>query len=557
MGRISAVRLLSNGTLDSSFGTGGVATGPTALTGGYALAIEADNSILLGGSDPLHGGIVVHFSANGALDSNFGVSGTVGTTEAVLALAVEGDGSILAIQGDRIDRLTSAGQSAGVETTFGGNVITLQPGGKYVLGGDFHLGRITPSTAVDATFGRYGIVNTDLQGFPGTATGVAVQKDGKILVAGSDFQFDWYVDRYNANGSIDTTFGNGGEVFFKNQGDLAAMVLDSSGRILLAGDINAETAQQAGVVERLNSNGSIDTTFGTNGLFTTPANAFTEFKSIAIQGDGKIIVGGDSFNANQSVGSFNLERLLTTGKLDTSFGTNGVTTTSVTGFHDIINSLAIQKDGRIVVAGSAGNSAGGSSFIIARYTAAGKVDSTFGTAGRTIFTLGTAPNYTNFSVNQIAIDSQGRIVGAAGIDYFSQGIAFRLTSAGKLDNTFASNGIYDMPNVDSGTGADSILVLPGDKILIGGFTGINEPGPDEAGVHPDLGGIFPALTLAQVNSDGTPDLNFGIGGLVVAEPFQSEIPNLDAAHVMALQANGMIIVAGSDVATGIARFTGP
>jgi len=336
------LRLNSDGTLDKNFGTGGVvdvSPGNTVeITGFFAVAIQSDGKILAA-ADALNGVQVVRVEANGSLDTSFGTGGVtslIAVAEAAAGnLALQADGKILLVAGS-------------------GNPSTMV--------------RFRTSGQLDTSFGAGGLVNL-LYGSP---TQVAVQSDGKILVASGEsakliLPFPTAqagaITRYNSNGTVDKTFGAAGTA--ASTVSASALVLQSDGKIVVGGSITSKVGAPLaynnvgfGIV-RYNSNGSIDRTFGKQGLaitdFGTAANDSGAF-SIALQSDGDIVAAGAA--GGQSSGSFNassfgLSRYSSTGKLDTSFGIDGrVITTIGSGHLSWLNAMAIQSDGKIVVAGT-------------------------------------------------------------------------------------------------------------------------------------------------------------------------------------------------------------
>jgi uncharacterized delta-60 repeat protein len=225
-------------------------------------------------------------------------------------------------------------------------------------GGDFALARYNADGSLDTTFGTGGKVTTGFGAFSiDVAFGVALQPNGKIVVAGytaaSDVVADFAVARYNADGSLDTSFGTGGKVTTDFGGfDLApAVALQPDGKIVVAGwteDIFFAGADFA--VARYNPDGRLDAGFGTGGKVTTSFGAFGCATGVALQPNGKIVVAG---NTTDAVGGedFALARYNANGGLDAGFGTGGKVTTDFGG-DDFANGVALQPDGKIVVAGA-------------------------------------------------------------------------------------------------------------------------------------------------------------------------------------------------------------
>src|SRR5215468_3450092 len=250
----------------------------------------------------------------------------------------------------------------------------------------------TQSGTLDATFGTGGEVTTNFGSSAG-AGNVAIQPDGKLVVAGTISQngrTDFAVSRYNTDGTLDAGFGVGGKVttdFFDGYDVGSGVVIQADGKIVVGGTVGTNPFADFGLA-RYNSNGTLDTTFGTGGKvnasFFDPisgghisANAY----SLALQPDGKIVQSGE---ANIKGGnSFGLVRYNSNGTLDPTFGSGGKVTTDFFAPGQTIsfafaNSITIQPDGKIIAAGDSGiNEA--HDFVLARYNSDGTLDPTFGT----------------------------------------------------------------------------------------------------------------------------------------------------------------------------------
>jgi uncharacterized delta-60 repeat protein len=231
--------------------------------------------------------------------------------------------------------------------------------------------------SLDTAFGGTGMVITDIGGSQygsgDAAESVAIQSDGKILAAGyanplGQNNSDFALVRYNTNGTLDNSFNGTGKVTtdFGSNGDIAySMAIQSDGKILLAGQTGTYPSTDFALA-RYNTNGSQDTaTFGGGaGKVTTNIGGDDPGRSVAIQSDGKIVTAGYT-NVGGSL-DFAIARYSTTGVLDTStFGTNGKVITDFGGGPDTAQSVAIQSDGKIVVAGHGGVTH--TSFAVARY----------------------------------------------------------------------------------------------------------------------------------------------------------------------------------------------
>ncbi|MGA9109772.1 MAG: delta-60 repeat domain-containing protein, partial [Smithella sp.] len=187
------------------------------------------------------------------------------------------------------------------------------------------------SGSLDTTFGTGGIVTTPIGSYDAYAYALAIQSDGRIVVSGyssNGSNYDFALVRYNTDGSLDTTFGTGGIVItpMGSGYDIAyALAIQSDGRILAAGNSYNGSNYNFALV-RYNTNGSLDTTFGTGGIVTTSiGTGDSEALALGIQSDGNILAAGKSPDGSNN--DFALVRYNTNGSLDTTFGTGGIVTT--------------------------------------------------------------------------------------------------------------------------------------------------------------------------------------------------------------------------------------
>ena len=225
---------------------------------------------------------------------------------------------------------------------------------------------------LDTSFDTDGKVTTAIGSGLDAATSIALQSDGKIVVAGQSViggNDDFAVVRYNTDGSLDTSFGTDGKVttaIGAGSDAASSIALQSDGKIVVAGYSVIGGIKNFAVV-RYNTNGSLDTSFGTGGKVTTAiGNGGDIAYSIALQSDGKIVVAGYSLIAE--FGDFSVVRYNTNGSLDTSFGTGGKVTTAIGAGNDFANSMALQSDGKIVVVGYYDNG-DNLDFVVVRYIA--------------------------------------------------------------------------------------------------------------------------------------------------------------------------------------------
>jgi uncharacterized delta-60 repeat protein len=385
----------AGGDLDPSFGAQGKVITPIGGGSIYAVAIQPDGKIVAAGvgrstpSDGWHGDIAVaRYNIDGSLDASFGNNGIVITSigtryEDASAVAIQSDGKIVV---------------AGLTTSTTYNQA------------EFALVRYNTNGSMDNSFGNEGIVITHVGYQNDYPRAIAIQQDGRIVVVGSvgvwwDYDENIALVRYNTNGSLDPSFGNGGIVADLG-GSISddpayAVAIDPVGKIVTAGYRDGGFG-----LTRYNSNGSFDTSFGAGGkLATNMASTNATAYAVMIQSDGKIVASGNSYSGTypefihySALARYNLD-----GSLDTSFGSGGRVLT-LSGFTTWVG--AIQSNGKIVVAG----------YELARYTNTGALDLSFGSAGKVAFEFGDDSNDLAYSV---AIQPNGKII-AAGMSYSAE-----------------------------------------------------------------------------------------------------------------------------------------
>ncbi|MGB8342425.1 MAG: delta-60 repeat domain-containing protein [Chthoniobacterales bacterium] len=396
--------------------------------------------------------------------------------------------------------------------------------------------------ALDSSFGRGGRVTSDFQGSNDFAYAVALQPDGKIVTAGIRFVGiaaeggDFLITRYNPDGTLDRRFGQRGHVItdFGLTELAAAIAVQPDGKIIAAGgtyDIFPFLGGQFALA-RYNSNGSLDPTFGIGGLVRTTFNSEGCFASaIVLQADGKIIVAGTKYihvTSDQSSDTdFGLARYNSDGSLDSTFGVGGEVATDFNGGNDDALSVLLQPDGRIVAVGDATSIANFYDFALTRYLPDGTIDTTFGNLGKVESDFGAA----NLDQARSAVlQSDGKIV-AAGTTVTRNGLdqlfaVVRYNSDGSQDAAFGNGGLA---TVDFGSflqSARSVLIQSDGKLIAVGY-------PDTESSDSDF------LT-ARLNTDGTLDSSFGVGGKV-----RTSFGNLNGgANAAVLQPDGKIVAVG-------------
>ena len=392
----------SGAGLDTAFGSNGKAVAADFGGARTAMALQPDGKIVMtgGASDAFQ---LARFLADGRLDTAFGSGGLLRTDlisgafvqETPRAVAVQADGRIVVVGETRsgspfsfaLARYLADGSldgSFGAGGTVLGSVVgrafavAIQPDGRIVVAGDdtdtenFRLARYLPDGRLDASFGSAGQVLTDIAGGPDLARNIVVQPDGAIVVSGTPIgnTGPTGVARYRADGSLDASFGTGGKLVVTAARVGEGLALQPDGKLVLVGDIDmpapSGTTTHFAVV-RLNANGSVDGGFGQAGLVTTGFTTQGDgARAVALQADGRILVAGSSSRVNAN---FALVRYNADGSVDTGFlgGTDGRTVLDFFRFGDAADSVAVQPDGKIVLGGFATANTAGSGYALARF----------------------------------------------------------------------------------------------------------------------------------------------------------------------------------------------
>jgi len=337
----------------------------------------------------------------------------------------------------------------------------LDPDGNLVMAGSAGgarstLVRITPSGALDPTFGVDGIAYHDLSINLGDALRAIVRMDdGRYVACGTFYSpgttTDFVVARFNADGSLDGTFdgtgyavtsflqtGSGGPLFDQCN----AVAIQPDGMIVSAG-FTAENGPNHVALTRHTASGALDAGFGIGGKVdidaSVVASANSEARALSVQPDGKLLVAGYAFVSSTS--ELLLLRLNADGSLDSTFGTLGIVRTPVGTSEDIANAMIRQPDGRIVIAGSAVAADGRRDFALARYTTAGALDPTFGTGGLVTTPVGPSDDIAY----SLLLTPWGRLVAAGSARTSTGGSGTDLAivaynANGTLDRYFGDGG---------------------------------------------------------------------------------------------------------------------
>jgi uncharacterized delta-60 repeat protein len=245
---------------------------------------------------------------------------------------------------------------------------------------DFALVRYYSDGNLDTTFGGDGLVINDYSAEDDSIHALLLQPDGTLLAAGevgtANGQ-DFALARYNADGSLDTSFGSGGWAvtnFFGYDDHGRALVRQPDGKLLVAGYVNTGSEYDIAVA-RYTASGTLDTTFDSDGLVVTDISGDDAAQAIILQRNGQILVAGWSFTGANN--DFLLLRYNANGSLDSTFDGDGRVITDISGGDDHLTAIGLQLDGKLVVAGRVYNTTTGSDFALARYLPNGSLDTTF------------------------------------------------------------------------------------------------------------------------------------------------------------------------------------
>jgi uncharacterized delta-60 repeat protein len=359
--RMALARYTAAGRLDRRFGAGGEVLadfGAQSDSSARAVAVQPDGRVVAAGRVGVRGSpggrfALVRYTQTGKLDPSFGRRGKVATTFGsrhsadAYAVAVQPDGKLVAV---------------GVDTA---NPIS----GPY----HFALARYTRRGNLDRGFGRGGKVVTDFGSrSDGYATAVAIQTDGKLLVAGSTGVQTSALVRYRSSGRLDPSFGKGGRVTAR-VGYPSAVVAQSDGKIVVV---------TGGALLRYRGDGSLDPSFGVGGKVASEPGFGA---ALAIQADGKLVVAGTGEGRCncEDPRVFMIARWTSDGSPDLSFGRSGKVTTAFRA-GATADGVAVVGAGKIVASGTVG----GKDFALARYTSSGKLDGSFGSGGKIVTDFG-------------------------------------------------------------------------------------------------------------------------------------------------------------------------
>lgn len=562
------ISISQSGQLDPTFGNNGIAATNMGLPSNnynsaarQVLTNDKGSLFLL-----LNNSFIAKRLPNGGIDSSYGINGyskSVAISNGFAALQADGKiiiaGTPLNSASFIIARLTATGFTDnsfginGIQTTaFNGTSyatsVALQNDGKIVVAGNttdingtyFALGRYNTNGTADNSFNSTGKVITDflfktapvngvdsVEVHNAFANSIAVQTDGKIIVAGYAFSGltnQIALARYNTNGTIDNSFGVNGKQttgIANNNATAYSIAIQADEKIIVAGYVANQNNSNDFIVTRYKRNGFLDSSFNKNGKqIVQQASDMLIGNAVALQSNGKIIVAGYTLKSIGSLHNFAIARLNTDGSADTNFDGDGLVTTDIAGGDNYAGAVILQNN-KIVVAGYTINAGGLSAYTITRYNDNGSLDAGFNNNGKLEGSY--QQGFTTF--NASAVQTDGKLV-TAGLTFNGKDYDFavvRYNTNGSLDNSFNQNGkqITDFGADDI---ANSIFIEPDGKILVAGTSGT-------------VNGQF---AVARYNKNGSPDLSFNSTG--------KSTLMMGFADVLAglfVQTDGKILLAGS------------
>ena len=349
------------------------------------------------------------------------------------------------------------------------NCMIVYPDGKILSAGYNYIIRNKADGTIDSSFGNNGKTYDGNR----SVSAITLQPDNKIVVAANYFKTvsEFAAIRYLSNGKADLSFGSQGIARFPISANSAGIGLQSNGKIILSGT-TYETKSKA-VLVRVNTNGSIDSTFGVNGLTTLMPTTDFFAVDIAIQSDDKILM---ACNVKNAQGGASLYRFNANGNIDSSFGTNGSAAAKQLFIGSPRQCIAVQTDGKIAIGGSTNNDS--TKFGVIRFLSNGQRDISFGNNGFV---------YTSFAkwfadVTAITAEADGKLIAVGNITNFQPGnfgfAAARFSSNGSLDNSFGTNGKISRMDPTFRINATGIGFQPDGKIIIAGYAdsgNVNSP----------------------------------------------------------------------------------
>jgi uncharacterized delta-60 repeat protein len=530
-----------DGSLDTSFGTGGVVFHDISTHSiAYGMALQPDGKIVVVAATSFSDGqyrqsVVMRFNADGSFDTGFdsdgilavpSLSSTYDAWERMYCVTIQPDGKIV-VGGTANYYFAVARYNAdgswdstfhGAQSTWGGAAysIAVQADGKIVAAGDASAGsfavvRYNADGSLDASFDTDGVANTDFGSGYDQAMGLVIQDDGKIIAGGNaanGTSYNFAVARYNADGSPDPTFDADGMLttaFAAGEAKAYAIAMQPDGKFVATGYCG--TSQDIALA-RYNPDGSLDSGFDGDGLAVTPIGSGDDIAyAAALQPDGKLVVAGSSSNGDNL--DFALARYESNGRLDASFGSAGIATAGFPISYDMAQAMTVDSEGRVLLAGSSGGD-----LALLRYDVDGGLDTTFDNDGQVVLSCDAATNLLQ--------QPDGKILVTSGLNGMR-----RFNADGSVDPTFVGNDGRSYL-----VGINDVAFQPDGKILVAGYTTTYVRGF----------GYVHVFTVQRCNDDGSIDTTFNGSGYV--RPFGNRI-GAEANGIIA-QPDGKIVVKGRE-----------
>ena len=425
-------------------------------------------------------------------------------------------------------RVTSIG--TGDEQAFD---MVVQPDGRFILAGHFFNGsngdialvRYHPDGRLDLSFDGDGIRTDDVGTSNERARAVALQSDGKIVVAGftdDPGNEDWFVARYDTDGSLDPSFSGGlvTTAITGVQDRPAAIAIQADGKIVVVGF--GGFGDEDVVVVRYNTDGSVDPSFS-GGIVSTDAGNTDRVNDVKIQSDGKIVVGGNTNLAGDR--AFLVVRYNSDGSLDTSFDTDGVRTRQISGNADNGEALVIYPDGKIALGGFYFDGVD-EDFVVARFNSNGSDDTSFDGDGVVI----TDFNGNDDNIDDLLLQPDGKILASGyshnGLDQ-DYGVV-RYNSDGSLDTSFGSGGKVTTPIGSLDDNSEASALLPDGSFIVAGFSANGIDSDFSWARHDPDGSLATGCGLVNYRSIGTAG-NYTDGTGVTATSGSTVVTGIAAA----------------------------
>lgn len=568
-------RVNVDGTLDTSFGSNGVATKRLGnSTRANSVVVQPDGKIVVGGYTLVDMGsptgfvsvfMLARFNSNGSADNSFGTGGVVitsfmdisGMRSQVMAVGLQADGKIVAGGTTFLSSanpvamaVTRYNSDGSLDTGFDGdgrvlvdyatsrtraNALAIQSDGKILIGGyagdsvatilDFAIARLNTNGSLDTGFDGDGKTTTSFTGTRSTIYGLALQSDGKIAAVGSSQNVsdrDIVLARYNTDGTLDTSFDFDGRVTTIIGDDFpSGIAIQSNGKLVVSGfSVANQTTPAAMLSVRYNTDGLLDNTYNATGYVTTSVpDRLARANALAIRPDGKIVLAG--LSTNLAVSDVLIARYETNGSPDTTLDGDGLATVKTDNSADQAFDIALQRDGKILATGYSYGS-GVHNTTIARYNLNGTLDTGFGSNGSIIVPAAIDNDQYGF---EIASQTDNKVVVSVGLYFGGPYKTLRFNENGTPDNTFGTNGVSTVQVGSQSDLASAMAIQPDGKILSGGSSS----------------GTVTGQSLLRLLSDGTPDPAFGANGSVIT-PAEGRS---EVVRTFAFQADGKIVAAGT------------